>query len=262
MGAGNESPVGPRTDGATGLGTMTRRRNPKTSELIARDLAAHIVRNQLEPGTMLPTEREMVETFGVGRTTLREALRLLETRGVITIRSGPRGGPVVRRPRPSDLSEALTLILEFEGATLASVLQAREAIEPTVARLAADLVTPESLAVLQGTVDAMLGDLGNHDRFLEENMKFHNAISDISGNTVLRVFIETLKSIADGSMLGISYSPGRHRAVAEAHQRIIDALTGGDGAAAAEMMRLHLNEAGRYWRRNYGDLLSGIVHWV
>jgi len=87
-----------------------RRRQPKTSERIARDIASHIVDNKLAPGTMLPTEREMIESMGVGRTTLREALRLLETRGVLTIKSGPRGGPVVRRPRPSDLSEALTCI--------------------------------------------------------------------------------------------------------------------------------------------------------
>ena len=244
-----------------GLGG-TRRRNRKTSELIARDLVSHIVRNELPPGTTLPTEREMVEAFGVGRTTLREALRLLETRGVITIRSGPRGGPVVRRPQPSDLSEALTLILEFEEASLVAVLEAREAIEPMVARLAAEKMTPESIQELQDSVDAMLADLQKHPVFLRENQRFHNAIAQYSENTVLRIFSETLKVIADGSTLGISYTPGRRRAVAEAHQRIVDAIKAGDGTQAESCMRAHLDEAGRYWRKNYPDLVSGIVHWV
>src|ERR1700728_4543760 len=92
----------------------SRQRSLKASELIARDLASYIVDQDLPEGTALPPEREMVASFGVGRNTLREALRILETRGVITIRSGPGGGPVVRRPRPSDLGEAMTLILQFE----------------------------------------------------------------------------------------------------------------------------------------------------
>lgn len=250
--------LGDQRNGSSG---SSRRRNRKTSELIARDLVSHIVRNGLPQGTMLPTEREMVEAFGVGRTTLREALRLLETRGVITIRSGPRGGPVVRRPQPSDLSEALTLILEFEEASLADVLEAREVIEPMVARLAAERMTADSAQGLQDIVDAMLENLHNHQRFLRENQRFHNAISQYSANTVLRVFSETLKWIADGSTLGISYTPARRRAVAEAHQRIVDAIVAGDGAQAEACMRSHLDKASRYWRKNHPALVSGVVHW-
>src|ERR1700733_13663454 len=74
-------------------------RIPKTSERIAHALASCIVDQGFSEGALLPTEREMVATFRVGRTTLREALRLLETRGVLTIRPGPQGGPVVRRPK-------------------------------------------------------------------------------------------------------------------------------------------------------------------
>lgn len=244
----------PSTDG--------RRRNPKASERIARDLASQIVDANLPPGTMLPTEKDMVEALGVGRTTLREALRLLETRGVITIRSGPRGGPVVRRPRPGDLGEALTLILQFEGASLSDVLEAREALEPMVARLAAERITDAQLTVLDSTVTAMLDDLGDHDLFLRENARFHSTVAEATGNVVLRVFQETLKSIADGAILGVEYTRNRRKAVAEAHVRIIDALRAHDPAAAEKAMHVHLDEAGRYWHRKYGSLVSRPVHWV
>jgi GntR family transcriptional regulator, transcriptional repressor for pyruvate dehydrogenase complex len=239
-----------------------RRRQPKTSERIARDIASHIVDNKLEPGTMLPTERDMIENMGVGRTTLREALRLLETRGVITIKSGPRGGPVVRRPRASDLSEALTLILEFEQSSLGDVFEARVALEPTLARLAAARVTDDDVEVLQASVDAMMGDLVNHDVFLDENQRFHSLIADIAGNVVLGVFTETLKTVADGALAGVRYTPNRRRAVAAAHQGIVDALRLRDSNAADAAMTRHLDEAGRYWTRKYGELVSDPVRWT
>jgi GntR family transcriptional regulator, transcriptional repressor for pyruvate dehydrogenase complex len=251
-----------RDPAALRLGGELRRRQPKTSERIARDLASHIVDNQLVPGTMLPPERDMIETLGVGRTTLREALRLLETRGVITIKSGPRGGPVVRRPRPADLSEALTLILEFEQSSLRDVFEARVALEPMLARLAARNILPAQLDTIQETIDSMTGNLANHDLFLDENQRFHSLVAEVAGNTVLCVFTETLKTVADGALIGVRYTLNRRRAVAAAHQRIVDALRAHDEDAAAEMMTQHLDEAGRYWSRKYGDLVADPVRWT
>jgi len=238
------------------------RRQPKTSERIARDLASHIVNNKLAPGTMLPTERDMIESTGVGRTTLREALRLLETRGVITIKSGPRGGPVVRRPRAADLSEALTLILEFEQGSLGDVFQARVALEPAIARLAAARISDDEIEQLQVSIDAMMDDLVNHDVFLNENARFHSLIADVADNIVLGVFTETLKTVADGALAGVRYSPRRRRAVADAHQGIVDAFRARDVDAADAAMTRHLDEAGRYWTRKYGDLVSHPVRWT
>jgi len=239
-----------------------QRRQPKTSERIARDLASHIVDNQLAVGTMLPPERDMIESMGVGRTTLREALRLLETRGVITIKSGPGGGPVVRRPRASDLSEALSLILEFEQSSLGDVFEARVALEPTLARLAAARITDEQVDALQASIDAMMIDLVNHDVFLEENQRFHSIIAVVAGNVVLGVFTETLKTVADGALAGVRYTPNRRRAVASAHQAIVNALRARDVEEADAAMTRHLDEAGRYWTRKYGELVSDPVRWT
>ena len=123
--------------------SLSGKRQRKRSEVIARELSQYIVDSGLTPGTMLPREREMLEQLGVGRTTLREALRILEIRGLLTIRSGPGGGPVVRTPQPSDLTEALTLILQFQRATMLEVLDARIWLEPIAARMATPLA-PEA----------------------------------------------------------------------------------------------------------------------
>jgi len=237
-------------------------RSPKISERIARRLVNYIIDNDLPPGTRLPNERELVESFGVGRTTLREALRLLETRGAITIKSGPRGGPVVRRPKPEDLGESLTLILQFSGASLNDVLEAREALEPMMARLAAERITEEEVALLDETIELMRSNLGNHDLFLRENQRFHATVAAATGSTVLRTFNDTLKAIADGAQMGVSYTERRHAAVAKAHQVIADALRVGDGVAAETAMLQHVGEAGSYWRKHYPSLVKGAVRWI
>lgn len=253
---------GSRAGGRVVLSPGDRPRTPKTSERIAHELAAHIVDAGLEEGAVLPTEREMIEAFGAGRTTIREALRLLETRGVLTIRPGPRGGPVVRRPRPADLGGALTLILQFEQASLADIMEAREALRPMVARLAAARISDERLVELRASVARMLEHVDDQQFFFEENARFHSLVAEASGSVVLRVFTESLKSIADGAFVGIRYNEKRRRAVAAAHARIVDALEQRDPDGAADAMSHHLTAARRYWESEYPELVSQPIRWL
>jgi DNA-binding FadR family transcriptional regulator len=238
------------------------RRSRKTSEFIARDLVNYIVSENLPAGARLPTEKDMVESFGVGRTTLREALRLLETRGVITIRSGPRGGPVVRCPNAADLNESLTLILQFEGASVADVIDARRSFEPIVARLAARHINDEKLDLLQKTIDAISANLDDPRVFPIENQRFHSIVAESSGSKVLRIFTETLKSLADDALLNEKCTADRRKSVARAHQRIVNALRARDEEEAENMMRLHIDEAAGYWTPTFSEQISRPVRWA
>lgn len=262
-------PAGPDTsrrdvDVATDLdGSAFQRTRPeKIAERIARQIVNHIVDNDLAEGTVLPTERQLVETFGVGRTTLREALRLLESRSVLTIKPGPHGGPVVRMPRADDLREALTLMLQFSSSSLMEVLEARTALEPVMARLAAERISKEALTELSDSVERMRLAKGDQSAFLAENRRFHSIIAEATGNRILQVFNDTLKTIADGATLGVVYTPARRQSVAKAHERIVSALRERDGLAAEQAMRDHVAEAGNFWRRKYPDLVSQPVRWV
>jgi GntR family transcriptional regulator, transcriptional repressor for pyruvate dehydrogenase complex len=238
-----------------------RRRPAKASEVLARDLARYVIAQNLVEGTKLPTEAQMIQTFGVGRSTVREALRLLETRGLITVRTGANGGPAVRRPRPSDLSQELSLLLHFEGTPLRDVLLTRQAIEPVVTRLAAGNVTPDFIQELELTVSKMKAGAGAQEVFTATNRDFHGAIARTSGNVILSIFSESLKWIADGVMAGVRYSARRHLDVAAAHEEIIEALRAGDGDSAESAMREHLAQTARYWQHKYPDLLSDSVTW-
>ncbi|MHA6792058.1 FadR/GntR family transcriptional regulator [Pseudonocardia bannensis] len=236
------------------------RRGPKMSEVIARELANHIVEAGLVAGSVLPTEREMIESFDVGRSTIREALRLLETRNVITLRPGPGGGPVVRRPRPEDLSEALTLILQFEAASLNDVMEARRALEPTIARLAASRITEADLEIMDETVRLVL-EAPNPENFQEQNRIFHATLARAARSVVLQVFVESLGCVADGLAGGVTYSSRRYVMAADAHARIIEALRARDGDCAEKMMREHLDEADGYWHKKHRDLMTRPVVW-
>jgi DNA-binding FadR family transcriptional regulator len=233
----------------------------KTSVRLARELANYLSDNNLPEGTKLPTEVEMARTFGVGRTTLREALRLLEMRGVITIRVGRGGGPVVRQPQTTDLAEALALVLQFQKATLGDVIDARLLLEPTAARRAADMVTPELLDGLRETVDAMLAQ-PDARVFGRENARFHSLIADTLGNPVISIYIDCLKHVHDGRPFGIEYAPKHIQAVSRAHLAIIDALETMDPDKAEAAMRKHLEDTRGYWSRKYADIYHRPLRWI
>ena len=234
----------------------------KASELVAEDIANHIIVEAIPEGTLLAGEKEMIESYNVGRNTVREALRLLEARGVVKIKTGPRGGPIVRRPRHDDMSESLSLILQFANSSLADVLEAREALEPLLTQLAAKKINEDQLAALDATIDAMRENIGDHNSFLDENRKFHNIIADASGSIVLRVFVDTLVALAGGGAVKIRHSERRRGAVIDAHQHIIEALRKHDGEAAAASMQTHLKEAGEFWQKKYKDVFFQPVKWL
>jgi DNA-binding FadR family transcriptional regulator len=239
-----------------------RRRTPKISEAVARGLADEIITSGLAAGTRLPPEKEMTETFGVGRTTLREALRLLESRGVLTIRAGPRGGPVVRHPSPSDLSEALTLILQFESATANDLMNARVSLEPAVARAAAKAMTADQLAELRAANADLLEAVSDQDAFLEANARFHETLAHGCGNSVLELFASSLLSLADGRSIGPNYAAKLRPTVHAAHEKIIAAVAARDPDAAEAAMAEHLEDAQKHWRRAHPELLNRLVRWA
>ena len=109
----------------------------KTSEVVAFAVVRDIVEHGLHSGDRLPLEAEMVEQYGVSRESLREALRLLEAQGIVSIRRGPGGGPVVGRASSMNLARTMTLYFQLAGATYEELLEAWRMLEPLAAELAA-----------------------------------------------------------------------------------------------------------------------------
>jgi DNA-binding FadR family transcriptional regulator len=239
-------------------------RNLKQSELVARDIAARIVADDLPEGTRLPNEREMLDEYQVGRSTLREALRLLESHGVLTIRPGREGGPVVRRPRATDLAETLTLLLDFGQVPFSEVYSARQAIEPTLARMAASNIDASTLSEMRESIDRMSNDLPDRAVFRSENFRFHEFIAHAAKSPVLELFTAALESVAGGIAFGAveaDFSTEQRSHVLSFHERLFEALSSGDGEQAEALMREHLAESRSYWIEAYKDVSNRPVRW-
>src|SRR5689334_25133965 len=110
---------------------------PKSSDVLADDLRERILRGDFPEDTALPPERELVVQTRMSRTTVREALRILEVQGLIRIRAGRSGGAFVQQPGGESVASSLDLLIRGRHLRLASVHETREAVEPSCARLAA-----------------------------------------------------------------------------------------------------------------------------
>jgi DNA-binding FadR family transcriptional regulator len=231
---------------------LSTRRPLKRSEVIAQDLVSYIVDSRLPPGARLPHEKEMIEQIGVGRTSLREALRILETRGVLTI----------RHPQPSDLTEAFKLILQFQRGTMTEVLDARAWLEPVATRMAAAHITRAEIERLREINLEILADVDTEELIIEANQRFHAVIAGATANLVIQIYLETLLEIADAGVGDIHHSRDFRRNVVKGHQSVIEALEAKDPALAEEAMRRHIVEGKERRLADNRALMTRSLRWV
>lgn len=237
-------------------------RPQKTAVLVAKRIVADIQERGNKVGDRLPPERIMLEEYNIGRGTLRESLRFLELQGIIVLKPGPGGGPIVQQPDGSGLSIALTLLLQFENAPYRTIVEARTALEPMMARLAAKRMTDEDLVELKASLDTMKANLSDEAIFLETNQQFHDVIAHNSGNSLFAHLINTLLEIIDGTTIGVDYPEHRRKAVYEAHKIIYEALAVRDSDAASEAMHDHILEYAQYVERKFPEVLGKPITWV
>jgi GntR family transcriptional repressor for pyruvate dehydrogenase complex len=236
-------------------------RPQKTAMLVAQRIVADINRRGNTAGDRLPPERVMLEEYNIGRGTLRESLRFLELQGVIALKPGPGGGPVVQQPDGASLATSLTLLLQFENAPFRTIAEARIGLEPMMAELAAERMSAAQLGDLRHSVEMMAAELGSQSVFLEMNKKFHDLIAHGSGNALFGLLIDALLGILDGSAIGIDYPDIRRKAVVKAHTRILDALEAHDPAESAAAMQDHIREYVRYAERKFPEVLEAPIVW-
>ena len=237
------------------------RRPPKTAMLVAQRIVRDIVRSRMSPGELLPPERVMLEKYATGRGTLREALRLLEFQGVISLKPGPGGGPVLQTPSASHLASTLMLLMQLNRAPYQVIVEVRNAIEPVISELAASQISDAALAELAATVEQMRSEIGDRDLFLEANKRFHDVIAWSSGNILFAYIVDSLLGILDGTVLGIDYPSYRRTAILKAHEEIYQALEQRDPTASRERMARHIQEYTRYAMKKFPQVLDQTITW-
>jgi GntR family transcriptional repressor for pyruvate dehydrogenase complex len=237
------------------------RRPPKAAMLVAQRIVQDSLRNGLGAGDMLESERAMLEKYQTGRGTLREALRLLEFQGVIRLKPGPRGGPILQNPDAAHLGSTLVLLMQLRSAPFRDVIEMRTAVEPMISRLAASRMTEEDLAELRATVDQMRDEIDDQYSFLDANKRFHDIIAWSSGNVLFGYVVESLLGIMDGTVIGADLPSHRREAILQAHVEIYQVLESRDPDAAEALMREHIRADERYAEQKFPELMDESIPW-
>jgi len=236
-------------------------RPQKAAMFLAQRIIRDVQLKNLKPGDHLEPERLMLERYETGRGTLREALRFLEFQGVIMIKPGPRGGPILIDPDASHLASTLVLLLQLKQAPFRSIVEVRTALEPMISRLAAERISEKALDELGGTITQMREQLDNQDVFLEANQRFHDIIAWSSGNALFGYIVDSLLGILDGTVIGIDYPSPRRAAIVTAHDEIYKALLARDPEACEDRMRDHINAYVRYAEKKFPEVMNHVIRW-
>jgi GntR family transcriptional regulator, transcriptional repressor for pyruvate dehydrogenase complex len=238
-----------------------RTRVEKTAERVAKQILADIIANDMKPGDMLPPEQVMLERYGTGRASLREALWLLEMYGILWVKIGPGGGPVVGDLRTDDFARLTIPFLQVRRATINHLLDARLALEPLMARMAANAISEAGTAELKQalrTGHQTINRPGNE--WGDASARFHALIGELSGNVMLSMFNGALTSIFVDRVQTI-YSGQARETVHNTHAEICDAIVSGDGATAENLMRDHVTEMIDRVRARIPGLLEEVIEW-
>lgn len=242
----------------------SRVRAPKTAELIASRLRRSIVQGELEAGSALPSEVELMEQFGVSRPTLREAFRILETENLITVRRGAHGGAQVTAPDPAVAARYVGALLQMQGTTIEDVYEARMVSEPECAAMLARRRTKQDLADLSACVDELEEAVGSGpqttlrpDDWSYLTFRFHELLLERCRNKTLAVQGAVLHDIVTthhfagiSSGVGLEESLENFKQAIRSYRKLIKLVDERDAEGAKKHWRTHMENAAKALSRN------------
>ncbi len=228
---------------------VDRLEQERLSTTAVERIKAFILEGKLAPGSRLPGERELCERLGVSRSSLREALRVLEVMGMIEIR--PRSGTYVKDPTSDIIHVPLLPWLATHRETVRQIFELRQLIEPGAAALAAQRATPEELEALQQTLVDMESCIAEDNLVgaILADAEFHHVITEATRNEYLVEFTDNIAHFLEEGRKASLRVPGQPQRALAGHREIHEAIDRGDGEAARAAMEKHLRDAWFYISR-------------
>lgn len=215
---------------------------PKASDVLANELRERILSGEYEEGTPLPPERELVLQTRMSRTTVREALRILEVQGLVRIKAGRAGGAFVQKPGGESMANSVALLIRGQQIRLAALHETREAIEPFCARLAAKYRTADDLRVLDAANEAIAATGDDLDAFLRANVDWHVGVANASHNELLMGMMTALSRAIYTATENEGFITDTVRSTTlRAHRSITRAIREQDPEAALRRMTRHVH---------------------
>jgi GntR family transcriptional repressor for pyruvate dehydrogenase complex len=208
----------------------------KVYEQVSERLSAQIG-TTLQPGDSLPSERELADRFGVGRSSIREALRMLESRGLIESRGS---GAFVVAPWRNPFQEPLSLVVAGEDVDRTQLFEVRRMLEAEAAALAAARRSIGDLDLMHEATDEMERSLESAAEFVAADIRFHLVLAEATGNRLLLHLMQAIRERLT-EMFGTVYRfpGGPERSIAQ-HRLITQAIEAEDGERARHLMTDHI----------------------
>ena len=223
---------------------MAARRILRASEQIAIAIQERISEEELQPGDRLGTEEQLAAQYSVSRPTLREALRILSSGGLVRPVSGPRGGILVARtPEESvgrRVSDSIALLLDLEGTSIEELLEAREMLEVPLARFAATRAGAETLSELRAALAAGEAAAAAGQPVCAADSRFHRAIASASGNRITASVMDWAFEVLQPRLTELIGPQLEPSVTLDQLRSVLRAVEAGDPGAAEDAMRAHL----------------------
>lgn len=207
---------------------------------VVKQMLNLIRKGKLKKGDQLPTERDLTETFRVSRTTVREAIRYLESMRLVESRQG--NGTYVLASSDNASVQTLSAALFQDRDELVDIFYIRKIIEPSIAQLAAEYATPEEVQELEEIVEQHEAHLAAGEKTVETDTAFHMALARIAKNRVLGRLVHALIDLLAESRKEVLQSSTRAVESLKGHRMILNAVRAADCTKAKEAMRRHLAE--------------------
>jgi GntR family transcriptional repressor for pyruvate dehydrogenase complex len=235
---------------------VQRIRQPRVAEIVASQLREDILSGRLKEGDVLPSQESLFSEFGVSPPALREAIHILETDGLISVRRGNMGGAVVHLPSAARTAHMISMVLQSRSSTPADVSGALLHLEPICAGMCAareDRVA-EVVPYLEAEIEVQTEQFDDLSRYVPNARRFHEAVVSRCGNEPMILLIGSLEliwSAHESSVWSDEYNTAdptikrTMRAALRDHQRLLDAIRDGDSARAVRLAQDHLAAARR-----------------
>jgi DNA-binding FadR family transcriptional regulator len=209
---------------------------------VVGEIQRQILEGKLPPGTMLPSERELCEQLGVSRTALREAVRMLVTKGLLETRPGV--GTIVKQIGSNQISESISFMLnQDKNLTLVHLHNVRRMLEIENARLAAQNATGDDIARLHEIMGELESSLDDAEEFSLLDAEFHRALADSTQNPILGILLDSIRDLFLDILVQVQARWHQIEHTIPEHNRIIAEVAAHNPEGAASAMSTHLESA-------------------
>lgn len=217
----------------------------KLSDLVLVRLKDMIVSGEFAPGDALPSERDLMERFEVGRPAVREALQSLANKGLITISHGERSrvNEISASIALNQVGDLAKMLLSVEPSNLDHLKQLRRILEVGTVQLAAENATEEDIQDLRELIERQRKHLSNTKAFIQLDMAFHVRIARVTANPLFPAVTQAMLTWLFEYYQPLLHWSGRENTTVREHERLVDRLEDHDKARVAQMMTDHLNRS-------------------